>query len=68
MQKILHQDLKLKNMNKTDHYLRNKNEKVIGLKRDELGGKTMEEFAALRAKTYSYLIDNNDEDKKARNT
>ena len=68
MQKILLQDLKLKNMNKTDHYLRNKNKKVIGLMKDELGGKIMEEFAAWRAKTYSYLIDNNNEGKKARNT
>ena len=33
-------------------------------KKDELGGKTMTDFAALRAKTYSYLTDNNDEDKK----
>ena len=31
--------------------------------KDELGGKIMEEFVALRAKTYSYLIDGyNDED------
>ena len=55
-------------MNKTDHYLRNKNKKVIGLMKDELCGKIMEEFAAWRAKTYSYLIDNNNEGKKARNT
>ena len=55
-------------MNKTDHYLRNKNKKVIGLMKDELGGKIMEEFAAWTAKTYSYLIDNNNEGKKARNT
>ena len=30
----------------------------------ELGGKIMTEFAALRPKAYSYLIDNNDENKK----
>ena len=30
--------------------------KVIGLFKDELGGKIVKEFCALRAKTYSYLI------------
>ena len=39
-------------------------QKVIGLMKDELGGQIMEEFVGLRAKTYSYLKDNNDEDKK----
>ena len=29
--------------------------------KDELGGKIMREFAALRAKTYSYLTKNNSE-------
>ena len=45
-----------------------KNKKVIGLIKDELGGKIMKEFVGLRAKTYSYLKDNNDEDKKAKGT
>ena len=35
---------------------------------DELGGKTTKEFFALRIKTYSYLTDINDEDKKKRKT
>ena len=36
--------------------------------KDELGGQIMKEFVRLRLKTYSYLKDNNDEDKKARGT
>ena len=36
--------------------------------KDELGGKMMKEFAALRAETYSYITDSNDEDKKAKGT
>ena len=32
------------------------NKKVIGLFKDELGGKMMKEFVALRAKIYAYLM------------
>ena len=35
--------------------------------KDELGGKTMREFAALRAKPYSYLTNNNEKLKSKRN-
>ena len=35
--------------------------------KDELGGKKMKESGTLRAKTWSYLTGNNDEDKKAKN-
>ena len=43
-----------------------KNKKVIRLMKDELGGKIITEFAALRPKTYSYLTDDCEEDKKAK--
>ena len=36
--------------------------------KDELGGKIMPEFVALRPKTYSYLTDYCKEDKKAKET
>ena len=45
-----------------------KNKKVIGLMKDELGGKIITEFVTLRRKTYSYLTDNGKEDKKAKGT
>ena len=41
-----------------------KNKIVIRLKQDELGGQIMKEFTALWAKTYSYLKENHDENKK----
>ena len=41
-----------------------KNKKVIGLMKDKLGGKIMTEFVALRPKTYSYLTDDCEEDKR----
>ena len=45
-----------------------KNKKVIGLMKDELGGKTITEFVTLRPKTYSYLTEDGKEDKKAKGT
>ena len=42
------------------------NKKVIGMFKDELGGKIMKEFCALRAKTYAYLMDDDTEKKKAK--
>ena len=44
------------------------NKKVIGMFKDELGGKIMKKFCAPRAKTYSYLKDDDSEEKKAKGT
>ena len=44
------------------------NKEKIGLMKDELGGKIMTEFVALRPKAYSYLTDDCEEDKKAKGT
>ena len=45
-----------------------KNKKVFGLFKDELGGRIVKEFCALRAKAYSYLMDNDSEVKKSKGT
>ena len=45
-----------------------KNKKVIGLMKDELGGKIIIKFVTLRPKTYSYLTDDDKEDKRAKGT
>ena len=45
-----------------------KNEKVIELMKDELGGKIITEFAARRPKTYSYILDDGNSDKEAKGT
>ena len=45
-----------------------KNKKVIGLFKDEFGGKIMKEFVALRAKAYAYLMEDGSEYKKAKGT
>ena len=45
-----------------------KNKKVSGLFKDELGGKLITEFVALRRKVYSYLDDDGNEYKKSKGT
>ena len=45
-----------------------KNKKVIGLFKDELGGKSIVEFCALRAKAYAYKLDDDTEMKNAKGT
>ena len=52
----------------TDHYQQERIKEVIGLMKDELGGKIITGFATLRPKSYSYLIDDGKEDKKAKGT
>ena len=45
-----------------------KNQKIIGLMKDKLGGKIITEFVTLRPKTYSFVTDDGEEDKKAKGT
>ena len=47
-----------------DIFQKEKTKKVISLIKDELDRKTMKEFVGLKAKTYRYLTDDNDESKK----
>ena len=44
------------------------NKKKTGLFKDELGGNILKEFVGLRAKTYAYLMDDDTEHKKAKET
>ena len=42
------------------------NKKVMGMFKDEFGGKIMKESCVLRAKTYTHLMDDDSEKKKAK--
>ena len=45
-----------------------KKKKVIGLFKDELGGRIIKQFCTIRAKTYSYLMDGDSKVKKPKGT
>ena len=45
-----------------------KNKNAISLMKDDLGGKIQIKLVGLKAKTYSYLIDDGSEDKKVKDT
>ena len=47
-----------------NHCLKQKNKNLLGLIKDELVGTIMKGFVGIRAKTYNYLKDNNNDDKK----
>ena len=51
----------LGNYSKNSKYFCNDNKKVLGKMRDEYGGNLIQEFIALRSKTYSTLDTNNNE-------
>ena len=55
-------------MKSIDYCLKEKKKKVIRIMKGELGGKIMTEFVALRAKTYSYLTDDGNSEKKTKGT
>ena len=61
-------DLIYQIMKLIDHCLQVKTKKVIGLMKNDLEGKILTEFLALWPKTYSYLMDDGNSDKKAKGT
>ena len=65
---MLKVDLILQIIDQTGHYQKEKIKRVIGLIKDELGGKIVTQFVGLRAKTYSYLTDDGSEGENAKGT
>ena len=63
---MLKKDLTHQTIKSTDHYLLEKIKKLIGLMKNELAGEIITEFVALRAKTYAYLKDHDEEEKRAK--
>ena len=68
LQKMLKLDLILQIINQIDNRPKEKIRKIIGLMKDELARKIMTKLFGLRAKSYSYLIVDGSEDKKAKST
>ena len=68
LDKMLKIDLILKIMNWIDHCLNKNLKKDIGLMKHKLDGKIMTKFVGLRARAYSYLIDDGSGDKKVKGT
>ena len=64
LKKMKKEDLTLQIMSWKGYYQKQK--KFIGLMKDKLGRKVMKKFVRLRAKAYSYLINDSIEDKKAK--
>ena len=62
--------LDISNYDKNDDRLLpiGKNKKVIGFLKDELGGKIVKVFFGVRAKTWAYLMDDDSEHKRAKET
>ena len=65
---MLKLDLILQIMNKIGHSMKEKIKTVIALMKDDVVGKIIIKIVGLGAKSYSYLIDDNSEDKKAKST
>ena len=65
---MLKLDLILQIMNKIGHSMKEKIKTVIALMKDDVVGKIIIKIVGLEAKSYSYLIDDNSEDKKAKST
>ena len=59
---MLKQDLAVQTMNQ--NAVPKNNNKKKRLMKDKLSGKIMTKFVGLRAKTYSYLVDDGSEDRK----
>ena len=66
LQMMLKKDLIHQIMKSIDHCWQEKINEIIGLMKDKLDGKIMTEFVGLKPKTYSYLIDDENSDKKAK--
>ena len=62
---IVYEDIVDDVENKFDTSKYEVNKKVIRFMKDELGRKIITEFVAIRPKTYSYLMDDGNSDKKA---